>query len=561
MAQVEITNEWCEEQAESSSSTARLHKTEVTYTKGIEDLLEQLESEGKDLEVTHNVDVAEVKKHLDRWRPSAEKEFYNLRDTKEAFCVTTKDQLPPSTLIVPGKAVVTVPTKETYTLQATWETGGKRYKLLQMEADPQLWQVCPIAPDGTVGVAEAHVLVYVDDMLMVGCEVAAKGFAKWIGKKWECPAPDWLGEGHDSVRFLGMEIAMGPQNEFMVSQKAYIDELLRGHDYKGSPSPAMASREALLLTEAEEAELLDAPEVVSEDTACVREAQRRVGELLWLAGRTRPDLAYPVALLSAKLLRSPRAVCTTAHRILGYLMKTKDEVLVFDGGFPQNQPNELVVYTDSSFSPSGGCMLATSIADIVTDINGEPPRLVLKVDNYSAVVKTVVANDSLKDFLKYLSVISTFCCAKGNEREVTIKEPIQVDPSVDIYLIILVIGVVSVVMWELAKAALRLAHPRARFTDYGYFGTYIEGVIFYGTPEINFLTYHLLQLKAQPQAEGDAPRLPQPTRTRRRPTSLDQSSGLLQGWSLKYVLGDTWSVDPTSVYQIALLSTSVKIVG
>ncbi|CAE7400874.1 GIP, partial [Symbiodinium sp. CCMP2456] len=99
MAQVEITNEWFEEQAESSSSTARLHKTEVTYTKGIEDLLEQLESEGKDLEVTHNVDVAEVKKHLDRWRPSAEKEFYNLRDTKEAFCVTTKDQLPPGTLI------------------------------------------------------------------------------------------------------------------------------------------------------------------------------------------------------------------------------------------------------------------------------------------------------------------------------------------------------------------------------------------------------------------------------------------------------------------------------
>ena len=98
-----------EELIENSEDTsAQIRRTEVTYTRDIEDLLHQLDSEGRDLEVTHNVDVAEVKKHLDRWRPSAEKEYYNLRDTKEAFTVRTKDQLPPGTLIVPGKAVVTV---------------------------------------------------------------------------------------------------------------------------------------------------------------------------------------------------------------------------------------------------------------------------------------------------------------------------------------------------------------------------------------------------------------------------------------------------------------------
>ncbi|CAE7842546.1 GIP [Symbiodinium microadriaticum] len=679
-----------EEVFESSEDMrAQIRRTEVTYTRDIEDLLHQLDSEGRDLEVTHNVDVTEVKKHVDRWRPSAEKEYYNLRDTKEAFTVRTKDQLPPGTLIVPGKAVVTVkpppsgsPThykrkvrfvvcgnfleaeegdlyaagadastlrlllshyggkpgislgttditqafvltpwsgahskavqpprlavllglaqqgeywlisKALYGLKespamwasfrdkelkrAVWEAEGKTYRLYQCEGDPQLWKVCADGPQGQPGPTEAHILVYVDDLLMVGQTCATKGFAKWVSEKWECQTPDWLGEGYDTVRFLGMEISKGSKNELMISQRAFIDELIRGHDYQGAPTPAMASREALLLTETEEMELLESPEAVSDDATAVREAQRRVGELLWLAGRTRPDLSYPVALLSAKLLRNPSAVCATAHRILGYLKKTRDEALVFGDNDNHHLTNELVVYTDSSFAPSGGrshgaavvcyrgtpaiwrssrqqlttlstteseliealegCLLATSVVDIVADIWGEEPKLVVKVDNNSAVqlmtgstgswrtrhlrvrsawlrerircgnvivqhepgvtqladlgtkpmprqrledlrrlwqlrplpdptsgaqeerrVKTVVANDSIKSVMKYLSALSVFCCAKGDTNEVTIKEPIQVDSSAGIYMIILVIGVIAVTMWEIAKVRAHFA--------------------------------------------------------------------------------------------------------
>ncbi|CAE7217810.1 GIP [Symbiodinium microadriaticum] len=449
-------------------------------------------------------------------------------------------------------------------------------------------EVCADGPHGQPGPTEAHILVYVDDLLMVGQTCATKGFAKWVSEKWECQTPDCLGEGYDTVRFLGMEISKGAKNEIMVSQRAFIDELLRGHDYQGAPTPAMASREALLLTETEEMELLESPEDVSDDTPAVREAQRRVGELLWLAGRTRPDLSYPVALLSAKLLRNPSAVCATAHRILGYLKKTRDEALVFGDNGNHHLANELVVYTDSSFAPSGGrshgaavvcyrgtpaiwrssrqqlttlstteseliealegCLLATSVVDIVTDIWGQEPKLVVKVDNNSAVqlmtgstgswrtrhlrvrsawlrerirggnvtvqhepgitqladlgtkpmprqrledlgrlwqlrplpeptsgvqeerrVKTVVANDSIKSVMKYLSALSVFCCAKGDMNEVTIKEPIQVDSSAGIYMIILVIGVIAVVMWEIAK-------------DYSYIGTYGESFLNIGAP-------------------------------------------------------------------------------
>ena len=74
----------------------------------MEGILEELEAQGKDLEVVHNVEMSEVKRHLDRWRGAGEKEFYNLLNSKEAFTVKTKEQLPPGTLIVPGKAVATV---------------------------------------------------------------------------------------------------------------------------------------------------------------------------------------------------------------------------------------------------------------------------------------------------------------------------------------------------------------------------------------------------------------------------------------------------------------------
>ena len=158
---------------------------------------------------------------------------------------------------------------------AVREAEGKTYRLYQCDGDPQLWKVCADGPHGQPGPTEAHILVYVDDLLMVGQTCATKGFAKWVSEKWECQTPDWLGEGYDTVRFLGMEISKGAKNEIMISQRAFIDELLRGHDYQGAPTPAMASREALLLTETEEMELLESPEDVSDDTPAVRKAQRR----------------------------------------------------------------------------------------------------------------------------------------------------------------------------------------------------------------------------------------------------------------------------------------------
>ena len=80
-------------------------------------------------------------------------------------------------------------------------------------------------------------------------------------------------------------------------------------------------------------------------------AQRRVGELLWLASRTRPDLMYLVALLSSKVTRDAQTVNFLGERALDYLAETADYRLTF----PNEVDNQdLHVYTDSSFAPSSG---------------------------------------------------------------------------------------------------------------------------------------------------------------------------------------------------------------
>ena len=85
-----------------------VRKAEVQYTKGIEDILSDLKTSGKPLEVTHNVSLNEVKRNLAAWKSSALKEYHNLKDVKKAFSVRRRSELPPNCRIVPCKGVYTV---------------------------------------------------------------------------------------------------------------------------------------------------------------------------------------------------------------------------------------------------------------------------------------------------------------------------------------------------------------------------------------------------------------------------------------------------------------------
>ena len=239
---------------------------------------------------------------------------------------------------------------------ATWEVEGAQYHLQQMSSDDQLWRITkhdlrkdgPVSPVETLG----FILVYVDDIFTVGDAKVIGGFHDWLSSKWECDPVAMLA-ADKPIRFLGMEINLGEDGQsFELSQKRFIEELLRAHDHKGSKSWSMGPRDLLMLTPEEEEELLqDTAPLTGEAEPAVRQAQRRVGELLWLMSRTRPDLQYVVALMASRATKSPEVVNKIGQRLLDYLYQTLNYRLVFNGC--EESELELSAYTDSSFAPAG----------------------------------------------------------------------------------------------------------------------------------------------------------------------------------------------------------------
>ena len=84
----------------------------------------------------------------------------------------------------------------------------------------------------------------------------------------------------------------------------------------------------------------------------VKQAQKRVGELMWLMSRTRPDIQYVTSLMASRITREPELVNRVGQRLFDYLNETIGYRIRLE-----NQGEEevkLSVYTDSSFAPSAG---------------------------------------------------------------------------------------------------------------------------------------------------------------------------------------------------------------
>ena len=87
--------------------------------------------------------------------------------------------------------------------------------------------------------------------------------------------------------------------------------------------------------------------------------QSLLGELIWLACRTRPDIAYAVSRLAGLMTRNATAVKGLAYHLLGYVIGTTDLVLRYTRDSEDEQWTSLwgsrrvLVQTDASFAPAG----------------------------------------------------------------------------------------------------------------------------------------------------------------------------------------------------------------
>eukprot|EP00439_Symbiodinium_sp_Y106_P067055 s2529_g11.t1 len=174
--------------------------------------------------------------------------------------------------------------------------------------------------------------------------VSQSWFVFFTSSYWEeWPASDLESVNEENaVRYLGVEILKCPGSDgFTISQQAYIQELLSSDIH---PTHLPAPREWVETAESQD----DVEELEEQD---LRKAQKYVGEALWLATRTRPDVMSLVNHMNSLVSRKPLYVQRLAMRLLAYLSGTSDLKLQLGGR--QSSDKEVIVYTDASYAPFG----------------------------------------------------------------------------------------------------------------------------------------------------------------------------------------------------------------
>ena len=209
--------------------------------------------------------------------------------------------------------------------------------------DPNLWRVIRCE------VLEGFLLVYVDDFLVMMKAEGIPDVLKVISDRWEISAPEFLEK--QKVKFLGMELERHPLG-FVATQENYI---------RDKKEPVVRKVRIPIAKD----QMPDGNAEVTESS--VRRAQQHLGELLWLATRTRPEICYAVAKCSQVVLSHPDWVTEQAEHIWAYLRSTPAHGLLFTRergvGWGTEDGAGLEVYTDVSFAPGGvgsashGCVM------------------------------------------------------------------------------------------------------------------------------------------------------------------------------------------------------------
>eukprot|EP00435_Cladocopium_sp_Y103_P061792 s1049_g23.t1 len=185
----------------------------------------------------------------------------------------------------------------------------KRYHLTQLVSEPNLWRLDEVKEDEEAeekhpGHPKAVMMVYVDDLFAVGPTPLLNAMTETIKKKWNTSTPESIHE--DPTRFLGMGITKAKDEDgldvWAAAQQNYMKDLLRR--YVGEEEKKWPKRKIPMAREMPQ----EKQEEVRPDK--VRQAQKAVGEILWLMTRT-------VSRMTSQTPHKPQWVMTTAEHLWG----------------------------------------------------------------------------------------------------------------------------------------------------------------------------------------------------------------------------------------------------
>ena len=194
-----------------------------------------------------------------------------------------------------------------------------------------------------------------DDILIGAERVVCEAVIKALQGQWELSPPEWIAVPGDQMKFAGYEIQRTSEG-IRLHQESYTQDLLEQNEevitgIERTPAVKMGAFEDVT-DEAERREV-------------IKRSQCLIGQLLWLAGRTRPDLAYGVSMAAQKIASSPREALARAEHLVRYLRGSHGVGLhykVADGNCGkwdqlrhQQTGSTLDVYTDASFAADEQC--------------------------------------------------------------------------------------------------------------------------------------------------------------------------------------------------------------
>ena len=217
----------------------------------------------------------------------------------------------------------------------------KTLVMINLDAEPHLWKLVekgsnPTSLDEIYGL----LMTYVDDILVVGSLDVVESVISKLRQTWSTSNPEWVSE--KPVRFLGMEVGKTFEDDkeryvWWLNQESYIKDLI-GRNEKVKPRQVPITKDLV--------DPMPEEKVTPEE---VKEAQKAVGELLWLVTRSRPDLAYSVSKMGSMVTKAPRAVLKIYQQVVGFLMNTVEEGLRFET--KEEEPVIIQAFSDASFAP------------------------------------------------------------------------------------------------------------------------------------------------------------------------------------------------------------------
>ncbi|KAL0404280.1 UNVERIFIED_CONTAM: Retrovirus-related Pol polyprotein from transposon TNT 1-94 [Sesamum radiatum] len=204
------------------------------------------------------------------------------------------------------------------------------------------------------GSSVAYLVLYVDDILLIGNDVKMLGDIKvWLSTQFSMKN---MGE---ASYILGIEIYRDRSRRMLgLTQSSYIEKVLKRFRMEHSKRGALPMRHEIKLSKKQSPKTDEELKRISDIPYA-----SAVGSIQYVVQCTRPDVAYALSITSRYQACAGEAHWSAVKSILKYLRRTKDLFLIYGGG-------ELILegYSDASFQSDDDD--AKSQSSFVFKLNG-----------------------------------------------------------------------------------------------------------------------------------------------------------------------------------------------